>query len=66
MRPPKGCEGRALELSTGGQEPRLPMPAHRENLIFNRNSSIKTKVEKKKKKKLWEDKTVQLWPSQQG
>ena len=49
MRPPKGCEGRALELSTGGQEPRLPMPAHRENLIFNRNSSIKTKVEKKKK-----------------
>lgn len=24
------------------------MPAHRENLIFNRNSSIKTKVERKK------------------
>ena len=49
-RPPKGCEGCAMELSTGGQEPRLPVPAHRENLVFNRNSSIKTKVGKKKKK----------------
>lgn len=45
-RPPKGREGSALELSTGGKEPRLPAPAHRENLVFNRNSSIKTKVEK--------------------
>lgn len=54
-RPPNGHEGSALELSTGGQEPRLPVPAHRENLVFNRNSSIKTKVEKKIKK-LWEDK----------
>ena len=50
MRPPKGREGSALELSTGGQEPRLPVPAHRENLVFNRNSSIKTKVKKNKNK----------------
>lgn len=49
-RPPKGREGSALELSTGGQEPRLPVPAHRENLVFNRNSSIKTKVKKNKNK----------------